>query len=138
MSMIKKIWGKRQRLLKTTQAEVDLLYLEKNTGCSIHTHKEKINRFILLSGAVTIRTNLGDEALQYNMPFDVEPELVHQFVVVEDSVMIELAFVKEGTIDENDITRIKQGGKIIQDKFYTMNELTAKDWLTLNGKKSNE
>ena len=132
MSQIKKIWGTRTRLLKTDQAEVDLLYLDANTACSIHSHKEKINRFVLLKGNVIIRTNLGDKQLVINEAFDVEPELVHQFVVNEDSIMIELAFVKEGKIDENDIDRRKQGGKIINNKFFTMNELTERNWLKIS------
>ena len=132
MSQIKKIWGTRQRILKSDKTEIDLLYLDKDTACSIHNHAEKINRFVLIKGNVTIRTNLGDKQLVINEPFDIEPPLVHQFVVNEDSIMIELAFVKEGKIDENDIDRQKQGGKIINNKFFTMNELTERNWLKIS------
>jgi len=131
MSQIKKIWGTRQRILKTDKTEIDLLQLDADTACSIHSHKDKINRFILLEGDVTIRTNLGDKKLIVNEPFDVEPPLVHQFVVSKKSKMIELAFVHEGKIQDSDIDRLKQGGRIIKKKFYTMAELEERNWLKL-------
>ena len=126
MSNIKKIWGIRNRLLETSQTEIDLLYLDKDTTCSIHSHKNKINRFVLISGNVQIKCNLGIYVLKIGVPFDVEPPTIHQFVAFEDSTMIELAFVKNNKIDSNDIDRIQQGGKTIKGKFYTMDNLLTK------------
>lgn len=120
---IKKIWGIRQRILKTDQTEIDLLKLEKRTKCSWHTHKHKINRFILIKGDVRVNTSLGSHKLEINVPFDVEPPLAHEFEVKRDSVMIEVAFVKEGEIDPNDIQRLRQGGKYIGRNFYTHEEI---------------
>jgi len=128
MSLIKKIWGTRLRLLKTKQTEIDLLYLEKDSACSIHSHKKKINRFVLIKGKVKIKSDLGTKQLNINEPFDVEPPVVHQFIIEEDSIMIELAFVKNGNIDSNDIDRKIQGGKFIKGKFYTLEELMNKNW----------
>jgi len=131
MSLIKKIWGIRNRLLVLDKCEIDLLYLDKNTTCSIHSHNKKINRFVLLEGKVSIRSELGVYDLIINEPFDVEPPIIHEFVAWEDSSMIELAFVNNGQIDPNDIKRIVQGGKIIDNKFYTLDELKKKNWLKL-------
>jgi len=125
---IKKIWGIRRRILKTDQTEIDLLQLEKNSVCSWHTHKTKINRFILLKGDVRIKTSLGEHKLVINEAFDVEPPLAHEFIVKRNSTMIELAFVKEGKIDEEDICRMRQGGKFVKGKFYTLIELREKNW----------
>lgn len=131
MSLIKKIWGTRLRLLKTNQTEIDLLYLEKNSACSIHSHKKKINKFVLLKGKIKIKSDLGTKQLIINEPFDVEPPITHQFVIEEDSIMIELAFVKDGEIDVKDIVRKIQGGKYIDNKFYTLEELKENNWLEL-------
>ena len=135
MPLIKKIWGTRQRLLKTQQTEIDLLYLDKNTACSIHKHDSKINRFVLLSGEVRVKTDLGTKKLIVNESFDVEPPYVHQFIVDEDSVMIELAFVKEGQIDDKDIHRQMQGGRFIDGKFYTLEQLKENNWLEYKNEK---
>lgn len=128
MNTIKKIWGLRQRILLTDQTEIDLLHLDKDTACSEHTHKKKINRFILLSGDVRIKTDLGTHKLKRYEPFDVEPPLRHQFVVKKESLLLEIAFVNKGKINENDINRFVQGGKFIKGKFYTLNELKDKNW----------
>ncbi|MHA2013353.1 MAG: hypothetical protein ACTSWG_13365 [Candidatus Helarchaeota archaeon] len=131
MNITRKVWGIKHRILETSNTEIDLLYLEKNSACSVHYHNKKFNRFILLKGNVSIKSDLGETKLQINQPFDVEPPLTHQFVIHEDSVMIELAFVKNGKINSNDIIRNLQGGKFIKGKFYTLNQLKNKNWLHL-------
>lgn len=129
MSITKKIWGIKNELLKTDQTEIDLLYLERNSACSIHHHKNKLNRFIMISGSVSIRTDLGTYNLVINEPFDVIPPMKHQFIVHEESIMIETAFVKTGKIDANDIERSVQGGLYIDGIFLTLDELKENNWL---------
>jgi len=131
MGVIKKIWGVKYSLLKTEQTEIDLLYLEEDSCCSIHSHKHKINRFVLLSGHVQIKSDLGDYDLEINEPFDVSEGVVHQFVIFEPSIMIELAYVEEGYIDPQDIVRKVQGGKFINEKFLTLDQLKMDDRLEL-------
>lgn len=125
----KKVWGIKNRLLETKQAEVDLLHLDANTACSIHYHDEKINRFVLLSGDVRVKTDLGEVKLEIERPFDVEPPLMHQFIVKKDSLLLELAYVRDGYILDSDIVRKLQGGKFIRGKFYTLDQLKEKNWL---------
>lgn len=125
---IRKIWGTRSRILLTDQTEIDLLDLEPNSACSVHNHEHKYNRFLLLSGDVRIRTDLGETKLKIGEPFDVEPEIFHQFIVKKKSKMIELAFVKKGKIDLRDIYRVQQGGKFVDGKFYTLDELKHTNW----------
>ena len=126
MTIIKKIWGTRNRIFESAEVEMDLLNLNKNTVCSIHNHKEKINRFILISGEVNIITDLGKYELKVDVPFDVEPPMIHQFTVIKDSIMLEIAFVNDGTIDSDDIKRIQQGGKIINGEFCVLDKLSKK------------
>lgn len=123
MSSIKKIWGIRQRVLESDQVIIDLLHLEKNTACSEHNHEKKINRFLLLKGDVIVKTDFGDHKLIVNEPFDVEPPLKHQFIVKKKSIMLEISFVKDGKVLEEDIIRFVQGGKFIKGKFYTHKEI---------------
>ncbi len=131
MDNINKIWGTRSRILLNDYNEVDLLHLKKDTFCSKHTHIDKINRFILVSGKVEIQTELGNKILLPNDEWTIHPPLKHRFVVLEDSIMIEIAWVIQGTINENDINRESLGGKIIDGVELTINDLKKKGLLEL-------
>ncbi len=131
MENIYKIWGERHRLLLNEQTEIDLLYLKKDTFCSTHTHKYKTNKFILISGQVTIETEFGSKELDLGIPFTVLPPQKHRFVVLDNSTMLEIACIKEGKIDPDDITRISLGGKIIKGKELTIDNLKEKGLLDL-------
>lgn len=128
MSKILKIWGERNRVLENDLCEIDILNLKAHTACSIHRHKFKNNRFILLKGKVYLKTDLGIKHLKLFEPFDVEPPLIHQFVAKEDSILLEIAFVKKGKINLNDIERFKQGGILTDSGFKTLDELKEKVW----------
>lgn len=123
-----KIWGFRNRILKNDLVEIDHLFIKKNHCCSVHAHKHKSNKFYIISGECKIKTEIGDIILKEKEYFDVHPSLVHQFIALEDTVMIECAYLK---IDENDIDRKKQGGKIIDGKHITQDELKEKGLLEL-------
>jgi len=131
MENIHKIWGERRRILLGDCDEIDLLYLKKDTFCSTHTHKYKINKFIVVQGQVKIESELGSCILNKNDSWIVQPPVKHRFVVLEDSIMIEMAWVKIGTIDENDIQRESLGGRIIDDLEYTIDQLREKGLLEL-------
>ena len=123
MSNIFKVWGERRRILLDDKNEIDLLYLKKDHFCSTHTHKFKANRFIVVYGSVKIEAEFGNVVLTKNKAWTVNPPIKHRFVALEDSVMIEIASVKEGKIDEKDINRESQGGKIIDGKEMTLQEM---------------
>ena len=131
MSNIHKIWGERRRILLTDTSEIDMLYLRPNSFCSTHNHKNKINRFIVLSGRVQIDTEYGTTILEKDDSFEVAPPLVHRFMALEQSVMIECAYVNEGKIDPNDINRIRQGGRIYKGKSMTLVEMRKKGLLKI-------
>ncbi len=128
---INKIWGERRRILYTTKTEIDLLYLKADTFCSTHTHQFKINRFLVVEGKVRIETEFGDVILEKNQSWEVHPFLRHRFVPLTNAVMIEMAYVIEGQIDPDDIDRISQGGKFVDGKEMTFNELRDKGMLDL-------
>lgn len=127
-STIIKIWGVRKRLLILNQAEVDLLYLEKNSRCSWHFHKKKHNYFYNISAKIKIVTELGDKILNKGEHLTVLAGVKHCFEVLESGIMLEVAYVNNGNIDSNDINRQIQGGKFIKGKFYTLDELMKQNW----------
>ncbi len=111
MENIHKIWGERRRILLDNKNEVDLLYLKKDTFCSTHKHKYKNNKFIVISGNVVIDTEFDKANLCANDEWTVLAPNKHRFVALEDSVMIEIAWVFDGEIDPEDIDRESLGVK---------------------------
>lgn len=128
---IHKIWGERRRLLLTNETEIDLLYLKKDCFCSRHSHETKINKFVVIEGKVRIETEFGKKTLTKNESFEVQCPLIHRFFALEDSIMIELAYVTEGFIQPKDIKRKKQGGRIVNGKEMTKDKMRKKGLLDL-------
>jgi len=118
-----KVWGIRNRILLTEQTEIDLLIVKKDCFCSTHSHLGKINKFYVVEGCFEIQTPFGTKVLNTGESFTVEPPMVHRFKALEDSVVIELAYVNEGKIDPDDINRTKQGGRIINGTEFTLEEI---------------
>jgi quercetin dioxygenase-like cupin family protein len=130
-SAIFKIWGERRRILLTDKCEIDLLYLKKNTFCSTHRHKTKINRFYVVSGQVRIETEFGTVLLMKGDNWEIRPPVKHRFYAYNDSTMIEMAYIEKGKIRPDDIQRETQGGKKINGIEYTEDELKEKGLLEL-------
>ena len=131
MENINKIWGERRRIHLDDKNEIDLLYLKKDTFCSTHFHSEKINKFYVVSGCVRIETEFGSCVLTANHSWVARPPLKHRFCAEVDSVMIEMASVEKGKIDPEDINRESQGGKIINGKETTLDEMKKRGLLEL-------
>ncbi len=127
-----KIWGERRRLLLTPQTEIDLLNVKKDCFCSTHSHINKINRFVVISGKVKIETDYGNKILYPNGSWTVYPSRTHRFFALEDSVMVELAFTdRKKEISSDDIKRKSQGGRIVNGKEITLDEMKEKGLLDL-------
>ena len=130
-SNIFKVWGTRRRLLLTDSSEIDLVYVKKDTFCSTHSHSKKINKFTVIKGKIRIDSEYGNIILRPNESFEVRPPLKHRFFALEDTIMIELAYVENGKIDADDIDRESQGGRIVNGKEMTLNEMRKKGILEL-------
>lgn len=130
-SNIMKIWGTRRRLLLTDTSEIDLVYVKKNTFCSTHSHSKKINKFTVIKGKIRIDSEYGHIILRPNESFEVRPPLKHRFFALQDSVMLECAYVEQDKIDANDICRESQGGRIVDGKEMTLDEMRDKGLLEL-------
>lgn len=131
MENIHKIWGERRRIHLDDKNEIDLLYLKPNTFCSTHTHKNKINKFILVAGKVRIESDLGCTELKPNESWIVKPPIKHRFFALKPSIMIEMAYVENGEIDPDDIIRESLGGKVIEGVELTIDDLKEKGLLDL-------
>lgn len=128
MPKIQKIWGYLDNIFSNEKCKIDVLFLQKNSACSVHYHREKINRFYLIKGSVKINSDLGEKILKKNDTFDICPSTVHQFVALKDSILIEIAFVEDGLLKESDIVRKIQGGRFVNGKFFTLDELKKENW----------
>jgi len=115
-----KVWGSREVLWEESHVLITLLHLKKDTYSSLHNHKSKSDKFIVVSGEVKIITELGETTLFSGDVLVIDPPLLHQFVVVTNSVMIEISYSK---LDAEDICRIYQGGKIVDGEKVSLNEL---------------
>ncbi len=118
-----KVWGSREELFKNDNVLVTLLRLDKGSYSSLHTHKSKSDKFVLVSGEVKIVTELGETILNPYQSLVIDPPLLHQFVVEKNSVMVEISY---SVLDPEDINRIYQGGKIINGERVSLNELNKK------------
>jgi len=130
-SNIFKVWGRRERILLTENSEIDLLYLNKDCFCSTHNHRRKINKFTVVTGKIKIESEFGKAILTEGQSFEVRPPLKHRFFALEDSIMVESAYVENGAIDEDDIERESQGGRVIDGKEMTLDEMREKGLLEL-------
>ena len=131
MENIFKCWGIRRRIHLDSLTEVDLLTVKKDTFCSTHTHDFKANKFVLVSGKIRIDTEFGAKILEPNEIWIVYAPMKHRFFALEDSIMIEFAFVKEGEIDPEDINRESQGGRIVEGQEMTLDAMREKGLLDL-------
>jgi len=131
MENIFKIWGTRNRIHLDDKHEIDLLYLKPDTFCSTHAHISKINKFYVVAGKVKIQSEYGETILLPNESFVVYPPIKHRFCVLEPSIMVEMAYVKDGIIDPNDIIRETNGGRIINGQELTIEQLKEKGLLDL-------
>jgi len=118
-----KVWGSREELFRNDNVLVALLRLDVGTYSSFHNHSAKSDKFTLISGEVKINTELGEIILKPGQSLVIDPPLLHQFIVVEDSVMIEISY---SILNSEDINRIYQGGKIVNGEKVSLNELNKK------------
>lgn len=110
-----KCWGKTRVIYNSTNLLRYELEVVAGSYCSIHYHEFRTNRFILKSGAVSVviydKGSYTRLDLRIDEPLDVDPKILHQFIVIEDGKMIEEYFDKSGKqVEESDIIRLCQGG----------------------------
>jgi len=108
-----KVWGERWLIRQDSTHATSFLKLKAGYECSWHSHREKYNLFVIVSGKIGIVTEQFDGNSEVILGpgecFTTKPGEKHKFIVHEDSQMIEEMYVE---YREDDIQREIQGGKL--------------------------
>lgn len=112
-----KAWGKVRHAFDSPNCAVSVLHVEAGGYCSRHLHRERINRFLVVSGAIDVIVYTDDGASeltrQHLLPgdiSDVPAGVVHSFEVVEPGIVVEV-YSPSGMVRLDDIERIQLGGR---------------------------
>lgn len=114
-----KVWGRTRLIHRTPQMEIHELVLETpGSFCSIHSHKNKLNIFTVLSGMVEVTKKVpGGETsklLSHGMSTAVPSGVLHQFkTIAKDTHLLEV-YLPDGVfeLEGEDIARQHQGGLV--------------------------
>lgn len=112
-----KAWGAVRHVFDNVNAAVSVLQVEKGGFSSRHFHRERVNRFIVISGCIDVVTYsyTGEDetsrtALFAGDVFDVEPYVVHRFEVIESGLVVEV-YWPSAHLSLEDIVRLDTGGR---------------------------
>ena len=101
-----KIWGTNIEVYSDDLSCTNVLRVKKGGTCSLHTHKTKHNVFHVISGKLKISTDKGDSVVGEGQSFTIFAGTKHQFCALEDTIAVEVMFVR---YDHQDIEREKVG-----------------------------
>lgn len=111
-------WGRRIVTWQDNTKLIAILYLNPFKRCSWHMHKHAANQFFVISGELTIKTDIGpSDQLNFTTitageSFEVSCGVFHEFITgAEPTIIEEIAFVE---YDKNDIERKALGGDITE------------------------
>jgi mannose-6-phosphate isomerase-like protein (cupin superfamily) len=107
-----KNWGTTCCIFTSNDCECWSLNIKRGGYCSRHRHKNKWNRFLVVSGKLLVKIfrpdGISDDTiLTDGMCTDVCPGIEHMFEAFEDTKCIEIYWV---SIDPDDIERSTVGG----------------------------
>lgn len=120
-----KCWGRTRCIEERDDYSMHLLELQAGGFCSFHYHKQRANKFRVISGIVRVvfayGWNVQWEELKATDEF-VMPSLVpHQFQVIEAGEMEEEYYPDRGDkISNADIVRLSIGSKVLDPRFFVM------------------
>ena len=112
-------WGRRIVTREDCHSVTTILYLKPNKRCSWHKHSHAYNQFFVISGELTVKTDIGSReepqqrnftTLQAGQFFTVQPGVTHEFRTgAIETVIEEIAYVE---FNKHDIHRKLLGGDI--------------------------
>ena len=106
MNNYPKIWGTNNEIYANDLCSVNLLKVKKGGTCSYHSHVSKHNVFYVVMGQLRINTEYGDSIIKADQVFTVFAGTRHKFIAEEDTVAVEVMFVR---YDSSDIERFVTG-----------------------------
>ena len=115
-----KVWGKTRCEVESEFYSKHRLVIEPGTYCSWHYHQQRANRFVVEKGIVEVAVLMGPKLITSiiteDQTFDVPSLVVHQFRCHERSLVIEEYWPdRGGKVENSDIVRLMQGGKLGED-----------------------
>jgi len=101
-----KTWGFNTELFSNDVCSVNVLNIVKGGTCSLHTHRNNHNQFYIISGKIILLVENRIHWLYPGQFHTVYAGEEHQFSAEEESVVVEIVYVK---IDKLDIERKTEG-----------------------------
>jgi len=112
-----KVWGTTKLLFRMNGVSCWELHAVKGGYCSLHRHRHRWNRFVVLSGELVVQqhvedgdggTNVDESVVQAGGVTDVPPGVMHMFEAKDDSAVLEFYWTE---LDDGDIERFTTGGR---------------------------
>lgn len=110
-------WGTVRHAFDSPQCAVSILHTEAGGYCSRHYHEERVNRFVVVMGAIDVvlyshpdLPETGRHRLNPGDVFDVDAQQLHRFEVVEPGIVVEV-YWPSATVRQDDIVRLDIGGR---------------------------
>ena len=114
MEWTRKVWGQTRELIDSPFYSKHELEVVAGGFCSLHYHRYRANRFLVVSGEIevvevfgpqVVRTRLGPENT-----YDVPSLVPHMFIVYRSGVVFEEYFSdRGGQVRRDDIVRLIEG-----------------------------
>jgi len=127
MDWTAKVWGRTRELVHSPFYSKHELEVLVGGFCSLHYHRQRANRFLILSGVIEIvemfgpvisRRKLGPENT-----YDIPSLVPHLFIVHQPGIVIEEYYPdRGGVVARDDIVRIVEGGLVQADKLHELPE----------------
>ena len=116
-----KAWGDVRHAFNTPYCAVSVLHVNDGFCCSRHRHRDRVNRFMVVSGVIDViiyeddgETEFSRHALLKGDVFDVPAGTFHRFNVIQSGVVVEVYWPEtpDKTVRQDDIERLDVGGRI--------------------------
>lgn len=117
MEWVRKVWGRTKELVDSPFYSRHELEVVAGGYCSLHYHRERANRFRVVSGMIEIVEMFGPFVCRRKLgpenTYDVPSLVPHMFIVHKDGILYEEYFPdRGGTVRRDDIVRLVEGGQL--------------------------
>lgn len=118
-----KVWGWTQHIFLSSEVEICRAHIITGGYCSKHYHKNKVNRFHVLSGKleIIVYRNGQEEhmTMTTGMTLDIQPKVQHKMVCHKECDFIEIYWSDNDKLRFDDIVREDEGGVLANKPLVT-------------------